>query len=88
MLASGSSPRPGRRLLPAIALIGAMDLLATGLFTAATINGELSLVAVVGSLYPVVTVVLAFAVLGEWLAPPSAGRRGGGAAGVAAIAGG
>ena len=88
VLASGSSPRPGRRVLPAIALIGAMDLLATGLFTAATIDGELSLVAVVGSLYPVVTVVLAFAVLGESLARHQLIGAVAALAGVAAIAGG
>ena len=59
------SPRPPRHAASAIAAIGVIDLLATGLFTAATINGELSLVAVVGSLYPVVTVVLALVVLSE-----------------------
>ena len=62
------SPRPGREFMPAIVAIGAIDLLATGLFTAAAIEGELSVVAVVGSLYPIVTVVLAFGVLSERIA--------------------
>ena len=65
VIALRQSPRPPRHAASAIAAIGVIDLLATGLFTAATINGELSLVAVVGSLYPVVTVVLALVVLSE-----------------------
>ena len=62
------SPRPGREFMPAIVMIGAIDLVATGLFTAAAIEGDLSVVAVVGSLYPVVTVMLAFGLLSERLA--------------------
>ena len=72
---AGGSPRPARELLPAIATIGVIDLIATGLFTAATIHGEISVVAVVGSLYPIVTVLLAFAVLSERLRPPPDGWR-------------
>jgi drug/metabolite transporter (DMT)-like permease len=56
-----------RRMAPVVVAIGVLDLAATGLFTAATAKGELSLVAVVGSLYPVVTVLLAFSVLSERL---------------------
>jgi drug/metabolite transporter (DMT)-like permease len=62
------SPRPAREFMPAIVAIGVIDLIATGLFTAAAIEGDLSVVAVVGSLYPVVTVMLAFGVLSERLA--------------------
>jgi drug/metabolite transporter (DMT)-like permease len=77
-----------RRVVPAVVAVGVLDLAATGLFTAAAAKGELSLVAVVGSLYPVVTVLLAFAVLSERLL----GYQGLGVtaafAGVAAIAAG
>ena len=75
-------------MLPAIALIGVVDLLATGLFTAAVADGDLSLVAVVGALYPVVTVVLAFTMLGESLARHQLIGAAAALFGVAAIAGG
>lgn len=87
-VATGSSPRPRRSVLPAIALIGAVDLLATALFTAAVVEGELSLVAVVGALYPVVTVMLAFAMLGESLVRHQLIGAAAALFGVAAIAGG
>ena len=45
--------------------IGALDFTATALFALATQEGLLSVVAVVGSLYPAVTVVLARIVLAE-----------------------
>jgi drug/metabolite transporter (DMT)-like permease len=45
--------------------IGALDVLANALFAAATTEGLLSVVSVVGSLYPAVTVVLARLVLAE-----------------------
>ena len=51
-----------------LALIGCADLIATGLYGVATTKGALSVVAVVGSLYPVVTVLLARAVLHERIA--------------------
>ncbi len=50
-----------------IVLIGQLDLAATGLYALANTKGLLSVVAVVGSLYPVVTVLLARAVLSERL---------------------
>ena len=49
----------------ALAIIGVLDLGANGLFAIATIQGLLSVVAVLGSLYPAVTVVLARFVLSE-----------------------
>ena len=85
---AGGSPRPARELLPAIATIGVIDLIATGLFTAATIHGEISVVAVVGSLYPIVTVLLAFAVLSERLALHQTVGVFAALGGVAAISGG
>lgn len=51
-----------------LALIGCADLVATGLYGIATTKGALSVVAVVGSLYPVVTVLLARVVLHERIA--------------------
>ncbi len=63
-------PRIGmkRSALPGIVAVGILDTSANGLFALATTQGFLSLVAVVGSLYPVVTVVLAYLVLRERLA--------------------
>jgi len=63
-------PRIGmtRAALPGIVAVGVLDTSANGLFALATTQGLLSLVAVVGSLYPVVTVVLAYLVLRERLA--------------------
>jgi drug/metabolite transporter (DMT)-like permease len=49
----------------ALAVIGVLDLGANGLFAIATTEGLLSVVAVLGSLYPAVTVVLARFVLAE-----------------------
>ena len=49
----------------ALAVVGVLDLGANGLFAIATTKGLLSVVAVLGSLYPAVTVVLARIVLSE-----------------------
>jgi drug/metabolite transporter (DMT)-like permease len=54
--------------LPSLALIGLLDVGANGLIALGTDAGLVSIVAVLGSLYPVATVVLARAVLGERLA--------------------
>lgn len=55
-------PRGDVRLL---VLAGVLDVLATALYAVALREGRLSVVSVVGSLYPVVTVLLARAVLHE-----------------------
>jgi drug/metabolite transporter (DMT)-like permease len=47
--------------------VGALDLTATALYAAATTKGLLALVSVLGALYPVSTVLLARALLGERL---------------------
>jgi drug/metabolite transporter (DMT)-like permease len=52
----------------ALAVIGVLDLGANGLYALATQEGLLSVVSVVGSLYPAVTVVLARVVLAERVA--------------------
>jgi drug/metabolite transporter (DMT)-like permease len=46
-------------------VIGLLDVTANGLFAAATNEGLVSVVAVVGSLYPVVPILLARVVLHE-----------------------
>jgi uncharacterized membrane protein len=56
---------PNPRLLALLAGIGLLDLGANACFAAATNEGLLSVTAVVGSLYPLVTVLLARVVLGE-----------------------
>jgi drug/metabolite transporter (DMT)-like permease len=61
-------PRRAADLLP-IAAIGLVDLGANALFALATESGMLSLVSVVGSIYPAFTVVLARVVLGERVTP-------------------
>jgi drug/metabolite transporter (DMT)-like permease len=53
------------RRLGALALVGLLDAGANGLYAAAATEGLLSVVAVLGALYPVSTVLLARAVLGE-----------------------
>jgi drug/metabolite transporter (DMT)-like permease len=61
--------RFSRAALPVLLAIGLLDILANTLFAFASREGLLALVAVAGSLYPVVTVLLARFVLGERLAP-------------------
>ncbi len=62
---------PGRRIVP-LAVIGALDTTANALFALASLSGALGVVSVLGSLYPVATVVLARVVLAERLARPQA----------------
>ncbi len=74
--------------LPALALIGFLDVGANACFALGTETGLLSVVAVLASLYPVATVVLARAVLGERLAAVQAVGVGVALTGVALIAAG
>jgi drug/metabolite transporter (DMT)-like permease len=64
MLATGPR-RPTRRLWPLLVGAGVADTGATFLYAAATTRGLLSVVSVLASLYPVVTVLLARFALGE-----------------------
>ena len=65
------APDPrGVKVLAGLAGIGLLDTAANSAFALATTNGLLSLVAVLGGLFPVVTVALAYFVLGERLARP------------------
>jgi drug/metabolite transporter (DMT)-like permease len=52
---------------PTLLFVGLADLGANALFVAASTQGLVSVAAVLGSLYPVVTILLARAVLGERL---------------------
>jgi drug/metabolite transporter (DMT)-like permease len=58
-----------RRDVPLLLVVGFGDVLANGLFALSTRTGLLSVVAVLGSLYPVGTVLLARFVHGERLRP-------------------
>jgi drug/metabolite transporter (DMT)-like permease len=64
------SARIGARVIAGLAVIGLLDTAANSAFAIATTGGLLSLVAVLGGLFPVVTVALAYFVLGERLARP------------------
>jgi drug/metabolite transporter (DMT)-like permease len=57
------------RALPGLAVIGLLDTGANTAFAIATTGGLLSLVAVLGGLFPVVTVALAYLLLHERLQP-------------------
>jgi drug/metabolite transporter (DMT)-like permease len=63
-------PLPGRRLGLGVLAVGCIDLFATSLLALANTKGDLSVVSVLGSMYPVTTVLLAAAVLHERLARP------------------
>jgi drug/metabolite transporter (DMT)-like permease len=81
-------PAFARAALPALVLVGLLDVTANAGFAVATTHGYLSIVAVLGSLFPLVTVALAHVRLHERL---SRGQRAGvglALAGVLAIAGG
>lgn len=77
------SPMPPMIDRPQLVAIGLVDLTATALYGLANTHGALAIVAVVGSLYPVVTVLLAQVVLHERM---SRGQVGGVVAALAGIA--
>jgi drug/metabolite transporter (DMT)-like permease len=56
--------------IPTIALIGLLDTAANGLFAIAIQHGYITVVSVLGSEYPVATVILAHVFLGERITPP------------------
>jgi drug/metabolite transporter (DMT)-like permease len=62
------SLRLPRREVPILALIGIGDMLGNLLFAAASASGLVSVTSVLASLYPIVTVILARALLGERVA--------------------
>jgi drug/metabolite transporter (DMT)-like permease len=66
-LVTRAPPRPPGRALPILVGVGVFDTGANVLVAAATTYGAAGTVAVLGALYPVVTVLLAWVVLGERL---------------------
>jgi drug/metabolite transporter (DMT)-like permease len=64
---AGRSWRLDRRILPAVMTVGLLDMAGNGLFLAAAQAGPLAIAAIVSSLYPVTTVVLAALILRERL---------------------
>jgi drug/metabolite transporter (DMT)-like permease len=83
-----ASMRVPRRWLLAVAAVGLADVAANALFAFAAGHALLALVSVLGSLYPVVTVLLAHVVLGERLTRTQKTGVAIALAGVAAIASG
>ena len=61
--------RVPRRLWPAIAGVGVIDMAATGAYLSAIAIGPLAIAAILASLYPVVTTILAALVLRERVTP-------------------
>jgi drug/metabolite transporter (DMT)-like permease len=82
-LATATALTAPRRLLPLLVAVGLFDTCANVLVAAATTRGAVGIVAVLSSLYPIVTVVLAWLVLGEKL---SVTKRAGGAVALAGAA--
>jgi len=82
-LVTRSSLRPPRGALPMLVGVGVFDTGANVLVATATTHGAAGIVAVLGALYPVVTVILAWVVLGERLSPT---KRAGGAIALAGAA--
>lgn len=71
-VALGQALRAPAAHLPKLAIPGVLLFSGTLAYSAATREGDLSVVSVLGSLFPVVTVGLAFALLGERLSPVQA----------------
>jgi drug/metabolite transporter (DMT)-like permease len=62
------SLRPARRVAGSLVVSGALDTVANVLYAVASTTGLISLAAVLASLYPVITILLARLVLHERLA--------------------
>jgi drug/metabolite transporter (DMT)-like permease len=82
------APMPRRTDVPALIAVGAFDMMGQSLFAVASTEGLLSVVAVLSSLYPVVTIMLARLVLGERVRALQRAGAVGALAGVALITGG
>jgi drug/metabolite transporter (DMT)-like permease len=86
VLATGATLRPERRLLPLLVGVGVFDTSANVLVAAATTAGAVGIVAVLGSLYPITTIALAWLVLGERLGTSKRVGAGTALAGAALVA--
>jgi drug/metabolite transporter (DMT)-like permease len=84
----GTAGLPPPAFLPAVVGCGLLDVTANVLFAQASADGRAAVVAVLGSLYPLATVLLARAWLGERLSPAQGVGVLAAMAGVAAIAAG
>jgi len=82
------SLRIGRRWFWPIAAVGLLDVTANVLFALSSRHGLLALVAVLGSLYPVMTILLAYVFLHERLTRPQLAGVATALAGVAALSAG
>ena len=80
-------PLPSGRIAVGLAAVGTIDLAATALIGIANTKGALSVVSVLGGMYPVSTVLLAAVVLGERLRAPQLAGVVLALGGVAAVAG-
>jgi drug/metabolite transporter (DMT)-like permease len=87
-LGRGTPLRVGRRWLVPVLAIGLCDVSANALFALASGRGLLALVSVLGSLYPVATVILAYLLLKERLTRMQIGGVGIALAGVVALSAG
>lgn len=85
VLVSRPELRAARSRAPALALVGIFDIGANALLALASTKGLVSVVGVLGSLYPVVTVVLAAVLLRERLRPAQRAGAAGALAGAALI---
>jgi drug/metabolite transporter (DMT)-like permease len=79
---------PSGRFALGVAGVGCIDLLATSLIAIANTKGDLSVVSVLGGMYPVATVLLAAVVLHERVRPPQLAGIALALGGVAAVAAG
>lgn len=86
-LVSRSPVAPRRDLMPAVALVGLLDSAANALFVFASRSGYLSVVSVLGSLYPVVTLLAAHLLLSERITRVQRGGVALALAGVCIVAG-
>ncbi len=73
LAATRTSARCSRRLLPVVVAVGTFDAGANALIALAASRGTIGIVAVLSSLYPVTTILLARAALHERLGPVRAG---------------
>jgi drug/metabolite transporter (DMT)-like permease len=69
---AGHAPRPRAGDALPLALAGTLDVSATALYAVAATKGAISIVSVVGALYPITTVLLARVVLHERIRPVQA----------------